>query len=172
MMMSDHCVSLPLMVCDSHPERVVLLGQIGQDVGVEHSSLQETRPQSSQLGAELAHIPADLLCYLIMSFLQLMGTEKIYIMKLNIKQFPKLFLNNTISKILGFLAGTVVCTDTGVSVFYLSAWPDLQVFQLLYKTHVECVNQLTQAVLYVGTAGPQYQFTNPSALERHDYLMS
>lgn len=60
---------------DSHPERVVLLGQVGEDVGVEHSGLQEAAPQSSQLGAELAHVPADLLRYLLMAFLQLMGTE-------------------------------------------------------------------------------------------------
>lgn len=89
---------MPLTECDSHPERVVLLGQIGEDVGVEHSRLQETAPQSSQLGAELAHVPADLLRYLLMAFLQLMGTEMgqrkiyLYIMKLNtltIKDFPK-----------------------------------------------------------------------------------
>lgn len=92
MMMSEHCVSLPLMVCDSHPERVVLLGQIGQDVGVEHSSLQETRPQSSQLGAELAHIPADLLCYLLMSFLQLTGTEKNIYYETKYKAIPKIIL--------------------------------------------------------------------------------
>lgn len=60
------------MQCDSHPERVVLLGQVGEDVGVEHSGLQEAAPQNSQLGAELAHIPADLLRYLLMAFLQLM----------------------------------------------------------------------------------------------------
>lgn len=76
MVLSEHCVSLPVTACDSHPERVVLLGQIGQDVGVEHSSLQEAAPQSSQLGAELAHVPADLLCYLLMALLQLMGMEK------------------------------------------------------------------------------------------------
>ena len=63
------CLSL------SHPECVVLLGQVGEDVGVEHSGLQETAPQSSQLGAELAHVPADLLRYLLMAFLQLMETE-------------------------------------------------------------------------------------------------
>lgn len=59
------------MACDSHPERVVLLGQIGEDVGVEHGGRQEAAPQSSQLGAELAHIPADLLCYLLVAFLHL-----------------------------------------------------------------------------------------------------
>lgn len=60
------------MACDAHPECVVLLGQIGEDVGVEHSSLQEAAPQGSQLGAELAHVSADLLCYLLMAVLQLM----------------------------------------------------------------------------------------------------
>lgn len=59
----------------SHPERVVLLGQVGEDVGVEHSGLQETAPQNSQLGAKLAHVPADLLRYLLMALLQLMETE-------------------------------------------------------------------------------------------------
>lgn len=43
----EHCISLPLMECDSHPERVVLLGQIREDVGVEHSGLQEAAPQNS-----------------------------------------------------------------------------------------------------------------------------
>lgn len=71
----EHCISMPLMERDSHPERVVLLGQVGEDVGVEHSGLQEAAPQSSQLGAELAHVPADLLRYLLMAFLQLIGTE-------------------------------------------------------------------------------------------------
>lgn len=50
---------------------MVLLGQVGEDVGVEHSSLQEAAPLSSQLGAELAHIPADLLRNLLVPFLQL-----------------------------------------------------------------------------------------------------
>lgn len=59
----------------SHPERVVLLGQVGEDVGVEHSGLQEAAPQSGQLGAELAHVPADLLRHLLMAFLQLTETE-------------------------------------------------------------------------------------------------
>lgn len=59
----------------SHPERVVLLGQVGEDVGVEHSGLQEAAPQSGQLGAELAHVPADLLRHLLVAFLKLMETE-------------------------------------------------------------------------------------------------
>lgn len=63
---------------DPHPERVVLLGQVGEDVGVEHGGLQEAAPQSGQLGAELAHVPADLLRYLLVAFLQLMGTERIF----------------------------------------------------------------------------------------------
>ena len=67
----EHCISLPLMECESHPESVVLLSQIGEDVGVEHSGLQEAAPQSSQLGAKLAHVPADLLRYLLMTILQL-----------------------------------------------------------------------------------------------------
>lgn len=59
----------------------MLLGQVGKDVGVEHSSLQEAAPQSRQLGAELAHVPADLLRYLLMTFLQLVeqkGVRKRY----------------------------------------------------------------------------------------------
>lgn len=76
MLTFEHCISMPLMECGSHPERVVLLGQVGEDVGVEHSGLQEAAPQSSQLGAELAHVPADLLCYLLVAFLQLRGTER------------------------------------------------------------------------------------------------
>lgn len=67
----EHCISLPLMELKSHPERVVLLGQIGQDVGVEHSGLQEAAPQSGQLEAELAYVPADLLRHLLVAFLQL-----------------------------------------------------------------------------------------------------
>lgn len=93
------------MECDSHPERVVLLGQIGEDVGVEHSGLQEAAPQSSQLGAELAHIPADLLCYLLMALLQLTGTEK-YIIKLNavaVKDCPKYISHYSILGSLVFL---------------------------------------------------------------------
>lgn len=45
-------------------------------MGVEHSSLQEAAPQSSQLGAELAHIPADLLCNLLVPFLQLIEIKE------------------------------------------------------------------------------------------------
>lgn len=62
--------------CGSHPERVVLLGQVGQDVGVEQNSLKEVAPQCCQLGAELAHVPADLLRHLLMVFLQLMKGER------------------------------------------------------------------------------------------------
>lgn len=62
--------------CGSHPERVVLLGQVGQDVGVEQSSLKEAAPQCCQLGAELAHVPADLLRHLLVVFLQLMKGER------------------------------------------------------------------------------------------------
>lgn len=40
-------------------------------MGVEHSGLQEAAPQISQLGTELAHVPADLLCHLLMAVLQL-----------------------------------------------------------------------------------------------------
>lgn len=65
------------MECGSHPERVVLLGQVGEDVGVEHSGLQEAAPQSRQLGADLAQIPANLLRYLLMAFLQLMETRDV-----------------------------------------------------------------------------------------------
>lgn len=72
----EHCANLPLMRRDSHPERVVFLGQIGEDVGVEQSGLQEAAPQSSQLGAELAHVPADLLRYLLVALLQLIGDRK------------------------------------------------------------------------------------------------
>lgn len=67
--------SCPL-ACGSHPERVVLLGQVGQDVGVEQSSLKEAAPQCCQLGAELAHVPADLLRHLLVVFLQLMKGER------------------------------------------------------------------------------------------------
>lgn len=76
MLTFEHCVTMRLMKRGSHPERVVLLGQVGEDVGVEHSGLQEVAPQRSQLGAELAHIPADLLCYLLMAILQLMETKR------------------------------------------------------------------------------------------------
>ena len=65
------------MECGPHPERMVLLGQVGQDVGVEHSSLQEAAPQRRKLGAELAHIPADLFRHLLVPFLQLMERLKI-----------------------------------------------------------------------------------------------
>lgn len=51
----------------------MLLGQVGQDVGVEDSSIQETAPQCGQLGAELAHVPADLLRHFLVGLLQLMG---------------------------------------------------------------------------------------------------
>lgn len=57
-----------------YPESVVLLRQMGQDVGVEHSSLQEAVPQTSQLRAELVNIFADLLSHLLMAFLQLRQT--------------------------------------------------------------------------------------------------
>lgn len=33
------------VMCGSHPERVVLLGQVGQDVGVEQSSVKKAAPQ-------------------------------------------------------------------------------------------------------------------------------
>lgn len=33
------------MTCGSHPERVVLLGQVGQDVGVEQSGVKKAAPQ-------------------------------------------------------------------------------------------------------------------------------
>ena len=123
----EHCISTPLMECDSHPERVVLLGQIGEDVGVEHSRLQEAAPQSSQLGAELAHVPADLLCYLLMAFLQLMdrdGSEKnislcYQLNTLTIKDFPKY----TIYIIL-FL-GSLVLLLTYLQSTVLSLEPDL-----------------------------------------------
>lgn len=62
----------------SHPERVVLLGQVGQDVGVEQSRVQEAAPERSQPGAELAHVPADLLRHLLVVFLALVrgGEER------------------------------------------------------------------------------------------------
>lgn len=66
--------SCPL-ACGSHPERVVLLGQVGQDVGVEQRSLKEAAPQCCQLGTELAHVLADLLRHLLVVFLQLMKGE-------------------------------------------------------------------------------------------------
>lgn len=60
-----------------YPECVVLLGQVGENVGVEHNGLQEAAPQHCQLGTELAHIPADLLRHFLMAFLQLkVGTTK------------------------------------------------------------------------------------------------
>lgn len=64
------------MTCSSHPERVVLLGQVGQDVGVEQSGIKEAAPQRRQLGAELAHVPADLLRHLLVVFLHLMKGEE------------------------------------------------------------------------------------------------
>lgn len=76
MLAFERCISTSLMGCHSHPKRVVLLGQIGEDVGVEHGGLQEAAPQSGQLGAELAHVPADLLRYPLMAFLQLIETER------------------------------------------------------------------------------------------------
>lgn len=54
----------------------MLLGQVGQDVGVEQSSLKEAAPQCCQLGAELAHVPADLLRHLLVVYLQLMTGER------------------------------------------------------------------------------------------------
>lgn len=53
----------------SHPECVVLLGQVGEDVRVENGGLQEVAPQSGQPGAELAHVPADLLRHALVAFL-------------------------------------------------------------------------------------------------------
>lgn len=55
----------------------MLLGQVGQDVGVEQRGVKEAAPQRCQLGAELAHVPADLLRHLLVVFLQLMkGLKK------------------------------------------------------------------------------------------------
>lgn len=64
------------VTCSSHPERVVLLGQVGEDVGVEQSGVKKAAPQRRQLGAELAHVPADLLRHLLVVFLHLMKEEK------------------------------------------------------------------------------------------------
>lgn len=33
------------VLCSSHPERVVLLGQVGQDVGVVQSGVEKAAPQ-------------------------------------------------------------------------------------------------------------------------------
>lgn len=55
----------------AHPECVVFLGQVGQDMYVGYDSLQEAGPQSRQLGAELGEISTDLFCYLVMDILQL-----------------------------------------------------------------------------------------------------
>lgn len=63
------------MTCGAHPERVVLLGQVGQDVGVEQSTVQKVAPQCRQLAAELAHVPADLLRHLLVVFLHLQKGE-------------------------------------------------------------------------------------------------
>lgn len=53
----------------------MLLGQVGQDVGVEQSGIKKAAPQRCQLGAELAHVPADLLRHLLAIFLHLMKGE-------------------------------------------------------------------------------------------------
>lgn len=55
----------------AHPECVVFLGQVGQDMCVGNSSLHEAGPQGRQLGAELGQVSTDLFCYFLMSFLQL-----------------------------------------------------------------------------------------------------
>lgn len=55
----------------------MLLGQVGQDVGVEQRDVKEAAPQRCQLGAELAHVPADLLRHLLVAFLQLMKGERV-----------------------------------------------------------------------------------------------
>lgn len=55
----------------------MLLGQVGQDVGVEQRGVKEAAPQRCQLGAELAHVPADLLRHLLVVFLQLMKGERV-----------------------------------------------------------------------------------------------
>lgn len=93
----------------SHPERVVLLGQVGEDVGVEHSGLQEAAPQSSQLGAELAHIPADLLSYFFMTVLQLKRSDiqkrkkNIFNIKQNELILPKYLLRHSLTGFSVFL---------------------------------------------------------------------
>ena len=66
------CVSVPA----AHPERVVLLGQVGEDVRVEDHLAKEATPKRSQLGAELAHVSADVLRYLLVAVLQLFGREE------------------------------------------------------------------------------------------------
>ncbi|TNN66918.1 hypothetical protein EYF80_022835 [Liparis tanakae] len=55
---------------------VVLLGQVGQDVGVEDGGLQEVAPQVGQLGAQPAHVPADLLRHALVVVLELMGEQR------------------------------------------------------------------------------------------------
>jgi len=71
------CVEcIPQHKCTSHPERVVLLGQVGQDGRVEDHHVQEATPKRGQLGAELADVPTDLLRYLLMAVLQLFGWRR------------------------------------------------------------------------------------------------
>lgn len=77
MLTFERCITVSLIEGGSHPECVVLLGQVGENVGVEHNGLQEVAPQHCQLGTELAHIPADLLRHFLMAFLQLKeGSEQ------------------------------------------------------------------------------------------------
>lgn len=131
--------ALPLTECDPHPERVVLLGQVGEDVGVEHSSLQEAAPQSGQLGAELAHVPADLLRHLLVAFLQLMeGSEKKRYscnIKLNTLDLPKYILHHSIIRSLVFPGNVFIPADNVES----AACPTFMFLKLIKSS----VNQLT-----------------------------
>lgn len=54
----------------------MLLSHVGQDVGVERGRLQEATPEGGQLRAKVAHVPADLLGYLLAALLQLAGTTE------------------------------------------------------------------------------------------------
>ena len=57
--------------CVSHPQRVVLLAQVGQDVRVQERRLQKVAPQRSELRAQMADIATDLLSHLLLALLQL-----------------------------------------------------------------------------------------------------
>ena len=68
----------------AHPECVVFLGQVGQDMCVGYGSLQEAGPQSRQLGAEQGEISTDMFCFLLMASLNLeeekrVDTDSIYL---------------------------------------------------------------------------------------------
>ncbi len=61
----------------THPECVVLLGQIWADMWIRDCGFQKLCPKSSQLSTELRQSFTDLFCYLLMTALQLQGEREL-----------------------------------------------------------------------------------------------